>query len=269
MQRKEILFGTIVVLLLLAATVVQAGPGPTAAPAAPALAQQGGVDAPLGTAFTYQGRLLSAGAAVSTTCAFQFNLYADDGGGSQVGPTLEVPDIPVYDGYFTVQLDFGLGAYDGQARWLGVQVQCTGDPAYTDLGLQALNAAPQALYATQAPWTGLQGLPAGFADDVDNDVLGGLSCANGQVAKWDGSLWICGNDNGGGGGDFWSLTGNAGTDPGSHFLGTTDGVSLVLAVSGTAALRLEPDTSSPRLIGGYSGNSAAAVSYTHLTLPTN
>ncbi|MEA3339117.1 MAG: hypothetical protein U9R15_04040 [Chloroflexota bacterium] len=39
-------------------------------------------------------------------------------------------------------------------------------------------------------------------------------------------------DETGAGGDYWSLTGNAGTTPGIHFLGTTDEVSLTLAVNG-------------------------------------
>ena len=53
----------------------------------------------------------------------------------------------------------------------------------------------------------------------------------------------------------WRLTGNAGTDPATNFLGTTDGVSLTLAVSNTVALRLEPTSDTPNVIGGYSGNS--------------
>ena len=56
----------------------------------------------------------------------------------------------------------------------------------------------------------------------------------------------------------WRLTGNAGTTPGTHFLGTTDAVSLTLAVNGTAALRLEPNADSPNLIGGYGDNSVTA-----------
>jgi hypothetical protein len=55
----------------------------------------------------------------------------------------------------------------------------------------------------------------------------------------------------------WSPNGNSGTTPGSHYIGTTDAVSLTLAVNGSPALRLEPGDS-PNLIGGYSGNSVAA-----------
>ncbi|MBN1657874.1 MAG: tail fiber domain-containing protein [Anaerolineae bacterium] len=62
--------------------------------------------------------------------------------------------------------------------------------------------------------------------------------------------------------DAWSLNGNAGTDPGANFLGTTDEVALTLAVSSTAALRLEWaydwGAYSPNLIGGCDANSVAA-----------
>jgi hypothetical protein len=53
---------------------------------------------------------------------------------------------------------------------------------------------------------------------------------------------------------FWSVTGNAGTTPGTNFLGTTDNVTLTLRVSNTIALRLVPAGSTPNIIGGYSGN---------------
>ena len=52
----------------------------------------------------------------------------------------------------------------------------------------------------------------------------------------------------------WRTTGNAGTTPGTHYLGTSDNVALELKVDGARALRLEPNATSPNLIGGHSGN---------------
>lgn len=52
----------------------------------------------------------------------------------------------------------------------------------------------------------------------------------------------------------WSLTGNAGTTPGTDFLGTTDNRALEIKVNGQRALRIEP-TAAPNIVGGYSGNS--------------
>lgn len=64
----------------------------------------------------------------------------------------------------------------------------------------------------------------------------------------------------GGGGGCWSLTGNSGTTPGTHFVGTTDNAALVLKVNNDQVLRIEREYAgvSPNLIGGYSGNSASS-----------
>jgi hypothetical protein len=58
---------------------------------------------------------------------------------------------------------------------------------------------------------------------------------------------------------FWQLGGNAGTTPGTDFLGTTDNKALELKVNGSRALRLEPDATSPNLIGGALANSNPAA----------
>ena len=168
---------------------------------------------PVGSAFTYQGQLKSGGEPVTDACDMEFRLYADAGGTSQVGLLVGLP-VPVADGYFTVELDFGGNAFNGDARWLGIQVQCTGDPGMVNLGLQPLTPTP---YALGAPWSGLSGVPAGFADNVDNNTTysagTGLdldrgefsilppfqlpgSCAHGEPAEFstkDG-LWHCGTD---------------------------------------------------------------------------
>jgi hypothetical protein len=52
----------------------------------------------------------------------------------------------------------------------------------------------------------------------------------------------------------WSLIGNAGTTPGTNFIGTTDNKALEVKVNNTRALRIEPNATSPNVIGGYSGN---------------
>jgi hypothetical protein len=54
--------------------------------------------------------------------------------------------------------------------------------------------------------------------------------------------------------DGWSRTGNAGTSPGTHFVGTTDSQPLEMHVNNARALRLEPTSDTPNLIGGFSGN---------------
>ena len=55
----------------------------------------------------------------------------------------------------------------------------------------------------------------------------------------------------------WLLGGNGGTTA-ANFLGTTDNQPLVFRVNGAQALRLEPNLTSPNLIGGWSGNAVSA-----------
>jgi hypothetical protein len=56
----------------------------------------------------------------------------------------------------------------------------------------------------------------------------------------------------------WDVMGNAGTVAGINFLGTTDPQPLELKVNSQRALRLEPDDTSPNVIGGFGDNSVIA-----------
>jgi len=52
------------------------------------------VAAPLGTAFTYQGRLSAGGQPASGSYDLRFILYNADIGGSQVGPSSQTLQLP-------------------------------------------------------------------------------------------------------------------------------------------------------------------------------
>jgi hypothetical protein len=133
------------------------------------------VDAqPVGSAFTHQGRLTDAGNPANGAFDFRCILYDAPAGGLQVGPAVAVDDAAVSDGLFTIVLDFGSAAFAGSARWLEVAVRPGASAgAYTVVGgRQELRPAPNAVFSTSAPWTGVSGKPAGFADDVDDDSGG-------------------------------------------------------------------------------------------------
>lgn len=181
-------FGIVVVLILLISLASGAS-----------LAQEGTlVGEPLAPAFTYQGRLADGRGPVTGTCDFTFRLYNHAGSGNPPsGGTLLGTDtakkVPVADGLFTVQLDFGPAAFQGEARWLAVEVDCGDGPA-TLSPRQALTPTPYALWAASAgsvPWQGLSGMPNCFGDGQDNDALGGLSCGKGEVPVWNGAAWVC------------------------------------------------------------------------------
>ena len=60
---------------------------------------------------------------------------------------------------------------------------------------------------------------------------------------------------------LWGLTGNAGTTPGTDFLGTTDNQALELKVNNQRVMRLEPKSLSPNIISGNPGNNVTAGMY--------
>ena len=112
--------------------------------------------APLGTAFTYQGRLEFNGAPVNDTCEFQFSLWGDPNGVTPVGVAQTILGVTVSDGLFTVELNeggqFGPDAFTGEARWLEIAVKCSQDVSFTPLSpFQPITAAPYARYALNAP----------------------------------------------------------------------------------------------------------------------
>lgn len=53
---------------------------------------------------------------------------------------------------------------------------------------------------------------------------------------------------------YWNLTGNAATNPATHFVGTTDYTILEFKVNSQRAWRMEPTASTPNLIGGHASN---------------
>lgn len=100
---------------------------------------------PLGTSFTYQGQLRRGGAPHNGKCDFKFELWEQATGGSQIGATHTITDVPVVNGLFTVQLDFG-DAYSYETRYLKIEVKCAGEASYTALApRQRVAPAPLAL----------------------------------------------------------------------------------------------------------------------------
>ena len=62
------------------------------------------------TAFTYQGRLVKDGEPVDGVCDLRFTLM-DATHGHIIGLPLSLDTVPVSNGLFTVELDFGAGIW--------------------------------------------------------------------------------------------------------------------------------------------------------------
>ena len=111
----------------------------------------GAAAAPLGTAFTYQGRLTDAGGDANGNYDMRFALYSTSVGGSPI-VTITNLNVAVSNGLFTTTLDFGTGVFTGDAYWLELAVRTNGSGEFTALSpRQELTPSPYALYAAAAP----------------------------------------------------------------------------------------------------------------------
>ncbi len=141
---------------------------------------------PVGTAFTYQGRLNDLGEPGDGEYDFRLELYDAAVEGTQVGGTIFLTNIPVVGGYFTLEPDFG-DVFDGQARWLEISVRM-GETEYEILEpRQKVMPTPYALRALKGSYTGV------YPVNVDNESNTiGLNAATtaGDLMTWDGNNWI-------------------------------------------------------------------------------
>ena len=116
----------------------------------------------MGTAWTYQGRLMDADYPADGQYDLHFKLYDANIAGTQLGSTIDANEVDVIDGYFTVELDFGSSAFSGDARWLEIGIR-PGDSNGTDpysvlMPRTEVKPTPYALFASYA---------AGAPDDGD------------------------------------------------------------------------------------------------------
>ena len=103
------------------------------------------------TAFTYQGRLTDSGASANGNYDLRFALFDNLTNGTQIGSTQTISAVSVTAGVFTVQLDFGPGAFPGANRWLEIGARLTSTPTFTTLSpRQPITSTPYAVRSLNA-----------------------------------------------------------------------------------------------------------------------
>lgn len=130
--------------------------------------------AQIGTAFTYQGRFIDSGNPASGSFDFEYKLYDSLTAGIQVGSTIVKDNLEVIDGYFTTELDFGAGIFDGSARWLEIGVR-PGDSTdvYTTLSpRQPLTPTPYSIHADVYGAIGGSGITGYIPMFTDSTIVG-------------------------------------------------------------------------------------------------
>ncbi len=108
---------------------------------------------PLGTAWTYQGRLNYNSAPFTGAADFEFRLYDAPVAGAAIGAVVPVNNVSVADGLFNVEVDFGLAAFSGDERYLEISVRTpTGGGPFTVLSpRQRVSPTPNAIHSMK-PW---------------------------------------------------------------------------------------------------------------------
>ena len=103
------------------------------------------------TAFTYQGQLSDAGALANASYDMRFVLFDTVTGGVQIGTNQSVSAVPVKDGVFTVQLDFGVNAFPGANRFVEISVKPASGGNFTTLApRQQISSSPYAIRTLSA-----------------------------------------------------------------------------------------------------------------------
>lgn len=99
--------------------------------------------------FTYQGRLVDGVVLANGNYELTFRLFDSETAGNQVGPVRVLTPVGVTNGLFTVELDFGVEAFDGTARWLELAARAVEDTEAADTltPRQPITVVPYALRA--------------------------------------------------------------------------------------------------------------------------
>jgi len=117
----------------------------------------------VGSRFSYQGTLRLGNDRANGPYDFRFRLYNQAAGGTQLGSTSIRNDLPVSDGLFSTELDFGQANIAGDDIFLQIEVRDgASGGVYTILSpRQRINATPYAVRALlggdggggSSPWT--------------------------------------------------------------------------------------------------------------------
>lgn len=111
-----------------------------------------GAETPTPRVVSYQGQLKLSTGPVNESCDFVFSLFDAPVGGTMVGQfgtPLAPQVVTVEKGLFTLPLEFGATAFNGNERWLEVQVRLSSQGgAFTTLTpRQCITPAAQAIHA--------------------------------------------------------------------------------------------------------------------------
>ena len=218
-----------------------------------------------GTAFTYQGRLNSGGAAANGSYDLQFTLYATNVPGAALAGPVTNTAVAVTNGLFTTSVAFGPGVFTGGSNWLEIAVSTNAANAFSTL-TPRLQLAPVPYAITSENVSGAvaassisgalanANLPA--SPTVSGTVTAGAFAGNGAAVTNVNAAAL----NGLNATNFWQLRGN--NVAAGQFLGSTNNQPVEIWANNTRALRLEPvaaDANHSNIVNVVGGSSVNFV----------
>lgn len=137
--------------------------------------------APLGTTFTLQARLNSSdGTPATGNVSVEFSLWDAETGGVNVGTPSALPmTVTVVRGVFTVDLNFGSLAFNGDARWVEFRVNGVVQATRTRVA-----PTPNAIYATTSGSVKTGAIQAGQFATLGTPKPGQILGYNGNSLVW-------------------------------------------------------------------------------------
>ncbi len=181
-MKRALMLGLLTLIVGLLGTVPATANGSVGTPSVAPAGSQGSPatnqpQTTAGTGFTYQGSLNDGASPANGQYDFTFTLFDALAAGNQVGTIVPMLNHTVTNGLFTVTLDFGTTAFQGDARWLQIAVRPTGGGSYTTLApRQALTATPYAMSLVPGAVingaTGAGGIAFNVNNSTGNSVAG-------------------------------------------------------------------------------------------------
>ncbi len=181
----------------------------------------------VGSAFNYQGELINNGSPANGDYDIEVTLFKVATGGPPKG-NVSISAVPVVNGLFNIELDFGDMVYIENDQWyLEIQVKATGDLTYETLSPRnKLNAVP---YAVQA------------------DFLAPGGASSGDILKFNGTNWA---PSASGGSSPWAKSGTTLTSPGKVGVGEPTPSAQLHVTNNTSQISLlkVDDVSNTRMV---------------------
>ncbi|MEN1727351.1 MAG: right-handed parallel beta-helix repeat-containing protein [Pseudomonadota bacterium] len=145
--------------------------------------------APLETTFTYQGELTDNASPANGAYDFEFAIFDVANGGIPLEAVIQLDEVDVAAGVFSVELDFGSAPFNGDQLWLAIGVR-EGSSMGGFTGLlprQKLTAAPFALHAERVALDAVTSAEIAddtiTADDLADDAVGTQAVQDGAITQ--------------------------------------------------------------------------------------